>query len=459
MHTVVEVVDRTLDAHQVKDCPVCIALSGGIDSVVLLSVLDELAAGRELRLSAVHVNHGLSAHALRWEEFCRLLCAKRGLPLVVEKVRVSRDSGLGLEAAARVARYSVFSQQSANYLALAHHLDDQIETFLIQLLRGAGASGLSAMPVLRDYASAFGKTMQQGPALLRPMLQVPRAAIADFARPHGLQWVEDESNEDVSLDRNFLRREVLPLIAARFPAYRETVSRAAKNLTDVASLADALARIDAQAAGVDAGLDIAFLRALAPPRALNVLRHLFSREGLEPPRRRALEEALRQSLAARCDSQMRVDFGQHSLRRFRDRIFLVRNATFPVGWCAQWRGEPRIALPNELGLLRFALSAGTGFSSARISSAPVSIRPRQGGERISLAHNRPHRDLRHLFQEAGIAPWERNRIPLVFCGTALACVPGIGVAAEFQARPGEAAICVTWERAEAHKSARPEGPD
>ncbi len=445
MRTIADVVEGVLVAHAVRDARVCVALSGGMDSAVLLALLHELGPRHRLELTAIHVNHALSPNADRWESFCRSLCMKLGLALSVAKVAIPRDSGMGLEAAAREARYAVFSGQPAEYIALAHHLDDQVETVLIQLLRGAGAGGLSAMPVLRDHASAFRNATGPGPALLRPLLDVPRSAISAFARDRNLQWVEDESNADVARDRNFLRRNVLPIIATRFPAYRRTLARAANNLKDAVYLADALAQIDAHAAGTANGLKIAVLRALPQPRAVNLLRHLFVRHRLDAPRRRTLQEALRQCLHARDDSQVRVDFGDYSLRCYRRSVFLVRNAELPANWHTPWQGEERLLLPNDLGNLRFVACVGAGLSRHMLTLAPVSVRARSGGERISLGTNRPHRALRDVFQQAGIAPWRRRRIPLVFCGSALVCVPGIAVAAEFQARADESAISLEWE--------------
>lgn len=429
--------DDALRAQHARNRSVCVALSGGMDSVSLLAAFDELARAHNLTLTAVHVNHGLSPRADEWQRFCVALCARRGVEIAIERVEVARDSGLGIEAAARLARYRVLSEQSADFVALAHHLDDQVETFLIQLLRGAGASGLAAMPELR-------MPWYDGPRLLRPWLRVARSNIEAYARSTGLEWIEDESNDDRALDRNFLRHRVMPLIAERFPAYRGTIARAVRNLADSAALAAELAEEDFRRTECGGGVAVATLRALSPPRALNLLRHLFTRTGTTMPRRVALEEALRQCLQARPDAQVCVSAGDYSLRRYRDAVYLVPAARVPLDWRARWRGDAQLKLPDGLGRLRFRRAAGDGVSAAALSAGDVTVRFRTGGERMALSAKRPHRDLRHLFQDAGVPPWVRERTPLLFCAERMVCVPGIGVAAEFQASEDEPSLLVEW---------------
>jgi tRNA(Ile)-lysidine synthase len=306
------------------------------------------------------------------------------------------------------------------------------------LLRGAGPRGLAAMPRLR-------RPWPAGPWLLRPWLQLARSDIEAFARARGLEWIEDESNGDEALDRNFLRHRVLPLIAARYPAYRGTTARSVRNLADLAALADLVAEEDRAMMACGDGVRIDALRQLALPRALNLLRHLYLCAGATLPRRAALEEALRQCVQAKPDAQVCVDTGDWSLRRYRECVYLVPVVDLPSGWQRQWCGEARLPLPPGFGALRFSQGRGTGVSSGKLSAAPVSVRLRRGGERMALAANRPHRDLRHLFQDAGIAPWVRERTPLLFCGDCLVWVPGLGVAAEYQAMPGEASLSIERE--------------
>lgn len=444
--TLLDATEEQLQVHGVRNCTVCVGLSGGIDSVVLLDVLGSLAAAHALRLMAVHVNHGLSPHAGDWETFCRGICAAQRVPLTVKRVSVVRRRE-GLEAAAREARFSGFSTVRCDYLALAHHQDDQAETLLLQLLRGAGAKGLGAMPAVRDWFAPADANATRGPAkLLRPLLEVSRGEILDYARARQLAWMEDETNADVSLDRNFLRREVLPLIMRRYPSVNRTLARAARNLADAALLADAIGEIDWQTAATAEGLRTDVLHDVGVARALNLLRGLFALKGQAAPHRSALEEALRQCLHARSDAQVRVAFGKYSLRRYRSIVQLVDDEQPPCGWTVPWQGESELALPAPLGRLRFRFDANAGIARTRLARAAVSVRGRRGGERIAPGPGRPRRELKNLLQEMGTPPWERGRIPLLFCGEILAWVPGVGIAPEFRARPGEDAVEIGWDR-------------
>ena len=437
MADVIAATRQVLDAHGIRGRSVCVGLSGGLDSVVLLRAITAVANACELRVSAVHVNHGLQPHAAQWAAFCVDLCRSQGVPVSVEEVTVSRSSGLGIEAAARAQRYAVYATLKADYLVLAHHLDDQAETLLLQLLRGAGPKGLSAMPVER--ALGAGR-----PVLLRPFLNLTRSELAEFAIAQGLTWIEDDSNAELAFDRNFLRHTVFPLIEQRFPAYRSTLSRASRNLADVAQLAEILGRQDLLAVRIDDGVNLEKVRSWPHSRVLNVLRSLFRDLGYTAPRRAVLTEALRQAFEAREDAGVKVDFGEFSLRRYRGNLHVVKNLEVPAGWRVRWQGEETVMLPPGLGELRFRRAIGTGMSAAMMQRQEISVALRSGGECMALAVNRPHRSLRKLYQDAAVAPWLRERTPLLLCGSRLVFVPGLGVAAEYQAGPDEVSWDVEW---------------
>ncbi|SFW36975.1 tRNA lysidine(34) synthetase TilS [Nitrosovibrio sp. Nv17] len=428
------------------------ALSGGVDSVVLLDLLAEAAGPLGFSLSAVHVDHGISPHAGRWSRFCRRLCRTRGIPIVVARPPVVREPGASLEAAARDARYGVFARLDADYVVLAHHLDDQAETLLLQLLRGAGAKGLGAMPVVREVTPAYGpQAAKPLPRLLRPMLDVPRRAIENHARARALAWIVDESNGDTAFDRNFLRHELLPLLERRFPAYRATLARASRHLAEAAGLLDELAAADGEAHFVADGLRVEALRELAPARARNLLRHFLARQGAVPPSTVALGEMLRQLRSAGAGSRLRLAFGDREVRCFRGvvRVREAARAAATAGGMPRlaWQGEGRLVLADCGGSLRFLPRSGAGISLRKLTEHPVTVRRRQGGERLRPDCARPRRSLKNLLREAALPPWEREALPLIFSGEHLVCVPGIGVDCRFRAADGEPGIVVEWDAA------------
>jgi tRNA(Ile)-lysidine synthase len=306
------------------------------------------------------------------------------------------------------------------------------------LLRGAGPHGLAAMPAAR----AAG-----GPALIRPLLTLPRAALEDYARKHGVAWIDDESNADRGLRRNFLRHEIAPQLGAAFPGYPATLVRAAAHSAEAAQLLDELAALDAgDAAGSGdeaATLDRAALATLAQrslPRARNVLRWFLRHRGLPPPSTARLATMLLQFVHAAPDARVRVAHAGVELGIFRGRI--VVHAPPAAPFVIAWSGEPALALPH--GVLAFEAAQGEGLAANVLETMPVTVRRREGGERLRIALDRPSRAVRRLLYDAGIEPWARASLPLVWCGETLAAVPGIGIDAAMRAAADAPGIVVHW---------------
>ncbi len=426
-------------------CRIAVALSGGRDSIALLDALARVAPRHRIELSALHVHHGLSANADSWAAFCSAECAKRDVPLVVHRARVERRGGTSLEATARAARYAAFAAVDADFVALAHHADDQAETLLLQLLRGAGPHGLAAMPAQRAARS--------GPALLRPLLALPRSAIDAYAKARALAWVDDESNADIDVKRNFIRHEIAARLAAAFPGYPATLARSAAHQAEAAKLIDELAEQDAQGAIIAdpiAGptLDRAALVALtsrAPHRARNLLRWFLRQHHLRPPSTARLAAIHDQLVRAAPDARVRLAHSGAEIGIHRNRIVVHPPAL--AAFEIPWHGEPRLALPH--GTLEFAAASGSSaVPRAALPDHGVSVRSRSGGERIQLAPGGSTRALKRILQEAGMPLWLRDSLPLVFCGEALAAVPGIGIAVAFHAAPGAPGYAVNWRPAE-----------
>ena len=428
-----------------------VGLSGGVDSVVLLEVLSRIAKRRRFALAALHVNHQISPNAGRWAAFCRTICRARGIPLRVARVNVK--GGDSLEAAARAARYDALFSQKADYIALAHNQDDQAETVLLQLLRGAGVKGLAAMPLVRrDEGGGMreeGKILKKGhPSILRPLLGVPRAEIEAYAKRRKLAWIEDESNADVYFLRNFMRREVLPLLNSRFPAYRTTLARSARHFAEAAQMLDELAASDGAGCLRDGALLIAGLRRLSRARAKNLLRYFLTVRRVVMPNADRLEEALRQALTAKADAAVCIDLGTCELRRFAGALHVAGKTALPAAAISRaWRGERELTLPELNGVLTMTRRRGAGISLARLAAKPVTLRLRRGGERLQPDCRRPSRSLKNLLQEAGVPPWRRDGLPLLFCSGDLVWAPGIGIACKYQAKEGEPALMPGWRAA------------
>lgn len=375
--------------------------------MVLLDVLARLAPRCGFELRAIHVNHGLSPNAARWQRVCAARCRARGIPFRAAAVKVS-PRGRGLEAAAREARYRVLRAAHVDAVALAHQLDDQAETVLLNLLRGAGVEGASGMPAVGRLGAKL---------LLRPLLCVPRAAIAAYARDRRLSWVEDESNANEALTRNFLRHRVGPLLESRFPRWREALARAARHF---------------------AGREL---------DAKQLLRAYLKGKGLRAPSEGKLAEMLKQ-LGSGSPGTAIVHEGA-ILRAYRGKIFLTkaRDAALPFRARA-WNGEAKLALPELGGELRFRKARGRGIDRQLVGKGGFQIRLRSGGERLRPDANRPRRTLKNLFQEAGVPPWERGRLPLLYRRRKLVWVPGLGVDVEFQPHRSSPGIVVEWRRRE-----------
>ncbi|BBE50412.1 tRNA-Ile-lysidine synthase [Ferriphaselus amnicola] len=410
---------------------ICVGLSGGMDSVVLLHLLSQLASRHGWRLSAVHVHHGISPNADDWADFCAALCARQAIPLHIERVDISPLRQHGIEAAARKLRHAAFARQPADLIALAHHADDQAETLLLQLLRGAGIKGVAAMPLFKPASATMCATV-------RPLLDIARADLLAYAQQYDLTWIEDESNADASYPRNFLRHQVLPLLEQRFPAYRQTLARSAGHFAEASALLDELAAEDASADE----LTVSSLRARSQPRAKNLLRHYLHSHGAPMPQSVQLANMLRQLIEAQPNAAVCVEFGDGwQVQRYQDRVLLLRDlGAFDPALVLPWQGETELEWPALQCRVAVRPAVGAGISQAKLQRAPVTLRLRSGGESLRPHPNAAKRSLKNLLQERGVPPWRRERLPLLYCGDELVSVVGVAVAAEFQAEEGEAAL-------------------
>ncbi len=407
----------------------CVAFSGGADSTALLAGLAALQRPG-LKVRALHVNHHLQPQARRWSAHCRRLARQLQVPLEVREVHVPRVRGQSPEAAARAARYAALgaSLDAQELLLTAHHRDDQLETVLLQMLRGAGLAGLSAMPAVAPFA--------QG-RLLRPLLDVPAAELRAWLRLQGLPWVEDPSNQDAGFDRNYLRLKILPLLLARWPAAAATVARGARHAAEAQRLLDEIARRDCSGAQVGPALSAKVLRRLTPERRRNALRYWIAQAGVLVPPARRLEELAGPLLAARADTQPFIEWGGVRVARSADVLRLeraVRKRARPAAaagsWEWQWQAQARLRLPGGSLTLR---AERRGPLDLDALGPRLTVRMRRGGERLRPVRGGVRRTLKGLLQEARVAVEERARLPLIFRGDTLVAVAGLYLDAEVQA--------------------------
>ncbi len=418
----------------------CVGLSGGRDSVVLLHALSAMVSSGALpvTLTAVHVHHGLSPNADAWAAYCAGFAQHCAVPLLIVRVAVPRDSGEGPEAAARRMRHGVFSECAADWLALAHHRDDQAETVLLNLLRGAGIAGAAGMLAERPQP--------RGPNLVRPLLEVPRAALEHYAAEHALRWIDDESNEDVHLRRNYLRRDVLPRLEEKFAGAAKSLARAASHFAEASMLLDELAAIDQAALAAPSGrIVLTGFKQLSAARAGNLLRFAWTSAGFRAPDTRWIAEALRQLAATTALSETCLATVDGELHVYRGELHLIGLAPPPPDSPVPWSGED--ALPWAGGRIRFVPVTGAGVRRSLLATDAVTLRARQGGERLQIHAGRHHRSLRNLLQESGIPPWRRERLPFLWCDGRLAWVGGLGIAAAMASGPGEEGILPVWDEA------------
>ncbi|MBO1539720.1 tRNA lysidine(34) synthetase TilS [Pseudomonas sp. OA65] len=391
-----------------------IAFSGGLDSTVLLHLLATLSQRQPLpALSAIHVHHGLQAVAEAWPDHCRSVCAALGVPLDVVNVQVR--PGASVERAAREARYAAFVAAigSNEMLLTAQHRDDQAETLLFRLLRGAGVRGLAAMPRQRPLGQGH---------LLRPLLDVSRAELEGYATQQGLSWIDDPSNDDQRYARNYLRQRIFPALADHWPQASTTLARSAAHMGEAQGLLDDLARIDLAQAATPCAFDwlglqslaLAPLRALSAARQRNALSHWLVPLTLLPDSDHwAGWDSLRD---AADDARPVWRLAGGELRRAGGRVWWLSDHWLSSPPSAGDWADPAVALRLP-GNGRVAL---TGKPPA----GPLSVRYRQGGEVLALA-GRGHRDLKRLLNEKAVPSFVRDRLPLLYQGEQLLAVANL----------------------------------
>ena len=415
-----------------------VAFSGGLDSTVLLVLAARYAREQRLGLRALHVHHGLSPHADEWVAHCEGVCQQLAVPLMVERVQLARGNGESLEAQARTARYGRLAARLAKgeWLLSAHHQDDQLETLLLALKRGAGLRGLAGMVPSQPFA---------GGLLLRPLLEVSRAELAACAATLPYGWVEDESNQDTEYDRNFLRQRLIPQLKARWPAMAQTATRSMAICAEQEALVDELAQADWQQAAEGEGLRIAPLLGLSQARRNNLLRYWIRRLGGEMPARDQLALLWQEVALAREDANPRLSLKSLECRRYQGALHLVRPDLAPRHETLPIAVGETLPLPDGLGLCSLQPCGATGREGGGLraprADEPLSVRFQvAAGSMLKPVGRGGSRRLKKLLQEYGVPSWQRGRIPILYYGEQVAAVGDLFVCDGFLAQEGG----MTW---------------
>ena len=408
-----------------------VGFSGGLDSTVLLHVL---ASHPSLltKLVAVHVNHGLSAHASLWQTHCQQVCHNLDIPFMTQSVQFDRAANI--EEGARIARYAVFSSlmTEQDCLILGHHLDDQAETVLLQLFRGAGVDGLAAM-------SDFGQFELGGMA--RPFLSHSREQLEHYAVLHQLSWIEDESNQDINYSRNYLRQQVIPLLQKKWPGVVGNIARAALHCQQAKRNLDTLAAQDVsplststivafgkKSTALEENSDvltnnvllITSLKELSRDRIANALRVWLKNNRVQLPSTATFGRLIDEVIFASSDAMPEVSWADVSVRRYQGHLYLDRKKTKKPLPCVAWSVFPSPLIIADAGINLLAKKSNQGLVIPE--NTQIFVRFRQGGEEF-FWHGQTKR-LKKLFQEWGVSPWLRERVPLIYLNDTLAAIVG-----------------------------------
>lgn len=429
-------------SNQLAQFGIAVAYSGGLDSSVLLHLAAQFAHLQQIPIYAFHINHGLSPHAQDWQQFCFNTAAQLGVHFQSKSVQVKTDSGDGIEASARKSRYlalgGLCAEANIPLLLTAHHQDDQAETVLLQLMRGSGVAGLSGMS---PHYFAPGLLGHDGIAIGRPLLGRAKNTLIRYAQQHSIAFVDDESNSNTQFARNGLRHQVMPMLAAISPDYAERLARTARHAQSTVRLLTELAQLDLAHCQHDAELSVEKMRQLSSERVDNLLRYWIGKQGVRMPSTARLAEMRQQLFSLRDDARISVQHERILIHRYQGKVFAEpigqRDANEMIQFA--WRGEASLKFPSFGGVLYFerAKEGEGGVSAVWLLQQALTLRWRQGGERLRLAKNRPSREIKKHFQSLHIPFWQREQLPFVMRQQDVLFAAGVGMNAEFYSDPLE----------------------
>jgi len=397
---------------------ILIAYSGGLDSHALLHLASQASQANNFQVRAIHIHHGLQEVANEWIPHCQHVCDELNIPLIIQYLNLTLKKGKSLEEIARNARYAAFveSLEKDEILLTAHHQNDQAETLLLQLFRGAGVQGLAAMPSIVDFG--LGQH-------IRPLLDFSRKSLETYAKENKLDFIEDPSNQDTVFDRNFLRNKILPELRKRWPSIDKTISRSASIQAETKQLLDEYAEQDLLSIQSDSSsskkLNISKLQIFSMARQKLVVRYWILSNGFKPPSEKKLKHIFTDVIDAGEDTQPLVEWRGVEVRRYKDELYIMKplqdhNNNQVIEW-----GDPQSSL--NIKSLDYPLPALS--ASQYDKNIPVTVRFRQGGEKFYHPKRGIKLSLKNYLNESNVPPWLRSRIPLVYSGETLIKVVGL----------------------------------
>lgn len=419
-----------------------IAFSGGLDSCVLLHLFYMNKKNINQSIEAIYVNHGLQQEAEDWGEFCKKQCDEYGIAFSQVKISKPHDKGTSIEEWARQERYALINEgmNEKEVLFTAHHQDDQVETFFLQALRGAGTRGLSSMPMVKQYDNKYHA---------RLLLSYSRESLLNYAKENKLAWCEDKSNADTRYDRNYFRHKLTPLIEGRWPAYRETISRLINHQNETRQMLDEIASSDLELASLESPycLNLNVIKKISIARQKNLIFKWLKEVDFKTPASKNMNKIISDVIDSTAEKSPCVNWQDVEVRRYKDVLYTAKAmAKHDVLTEYQWKPEKALSLLGEELIANSA--QGLGISKTKTQGANFIVRYRSGGETIRPENTSQTKTVKQLFQEKSVLPWMRDRIPLVFIDGELAVIPGICIDERYSATVDEPSWDIHWTASE-----------
>ncbi len=428
-----EILNKFKDSRKI-----IIAYSGGIDSSVLLHLIFSIKDDLKQSLEVIHINHGLHEKSDNWEIFCKAQCKKFNISFKAININELPPKNESIESWARNKRYFLITKEmkKGDLLLTAHHMDDQVETFFLQVLRGAGPRGLSSMPVIKKITNGYH---------VRPFLNIRRSELEKYANTNNLSWQDDESNLDVRYDRNYLRHKVLTYLEMAWPSYRQSISRAISHQKESMDLLNDIASEDMSKVLHKnfVNLDIKLLKELNLPRQKNLIFYWLDNLNLEKPGSRHMDQIIKTLINTSSDKSPCVNWKNTEVRKYRDYLYASNTIKqHNINEEIHWNTNLPIEIQGEKLIAKETL--GKGILRSCIDGAKISIRYRNGGEKIYSNSLNNSKTVKQLFQEHGVLPWFRDRVPLIYVNEELAVIPGFCVGKKFSASKNEKSLDIYW---------------